>query len=351
MMALVLLIVTDRLMNRKKILRELLPLLLPVSSGVHSIIIDGYLDIQAAIRAKYIEIIQAEFKRKLEAPQPRVACLAHNENCTCSHWRRALDRPEQFNRAFAVFDEEPGYIDRAIWIVYDFWTEPTEGLFYQNGGCVSLSTLQQAIRACFPDAQFDGITPSSHAHHCSQPLSNRAANCRSLQVYFHYARSVFVDVSNIYRSELTIYKKSGTKPELFKPPLTVLGRLQTRYYKWTEQPNNIEHQETQYAVFWTAILSLGLFYAFLLFSADSREQQIGGGGALCCWIPLMCILLYEAAKSWPFAGKCSRLAWVAACITAVSCIIRTVLTLRELQVNPNVHPEFEWVAKLKSLFN
>jgi hypothetical protein len=351
MMALVLLIVTDRLMNRKKILRELLPLLLPVSSGVHSIIIDGYLDIQAAIRAKYIEIIQAEFKRKLEAPQPRVACLAHNENCTCSHWRRALDRPEQFNRAFAVFDEEPGYIDRAIWIVYDFWTEPTEGLFYQNGGCVSLSTLQQAIRACFPDAQFDGITPSSHAHHCSQPLSNRAANCRSLQVYFHYARSVFVDVSNIYRSELTIYKKSGTKPELFKPPLTVLGRLQTRYYKWTEQPNNIEHQETQYAVFWTLVLSLAICMMLLVFSAHPRDQQFGASGVLCCLIPLMCILLYETAKGWPLAGKYSRMRWVAAWIAMASCIIQTVLIIHELQANPYATIKFEWVAKLKSLFN
>jgi len=338
-------------MNRKQILRELLPLLLPVSSGVHSIIID-YLDIQAAIRANYLTVLREAFKR---IPQEEALCypfgLHPSVSCEHNKWQKAFDRPEAFNDAFVIFDEEPGFIDRAIWVFYDGSCDPEEAVFW-HPGAISTNAFHKAVAMIFPDMQnsndrFEGLSRT-------KPLSRRAANCQSLQVYYHYAKILSSDFSRIpYKclDEWMVYQKEGTKPALIKPPLTRLGRLRARYNKWAEQRNDIEYQDAQYAVFWTAILSLGLFYAFFFFSVDPWEQQVGGGGALCCWIPLTSIFLYEAARSWPFAGKCSRLAWITASIAMVLCITRTMWTLYELQVNPNVHPKFNWILRLKSLFN
>jgi len=338
-------------MNRKQILRELLPLLLPVSSGVHSIIID-YLDIQAAIRANYLTVLREAFKR---IPQEEALCypfgLHPSVSCEHNKWQKAFDRPEAFNDAFVIFDEEPGFIDRAIWVFYDGSCDPEEAVFW-HPGAISTNAFHKAVAMIFPDMQnsndrFEGLSRT-------KPLSRRAANCQSLQVYYHYAKILSSDFSRIpYKclDEWMVYQKEGTKPALIKPPLTRLGRLRARYNKWAEQRNDIHQQETQFVVFWTTFLSLLVFHVVLFSPVDPWSQRVGAIGTLCCWMLLTSILLYETAKEWRWAGKCARLMWVTSCIVMISYAIKITLILRDLEANPHVILEFNWILQLKSLFN
>lgn len=339
----------DRQINwmsqRKPILRELLPLLLPVSPGVHSIIIDDYLDIQAAIRANYLKFIQEEYEKTTKKMCPYPDIINPRQCYYLSHPNSPFTNPAKYTESFVIYDEEPGFIDRAIWIFHSIPSEPAGRLFESFYHVFSNSAFEQAVRRVFPDASFDHNWLADNTL-----LSRRAMNCQSLQVCMHCSQVTLDAVT--WSTEWDIYqKRPGFKPLLLKPPLTRLGRLRARYNKWTEQRNDIHQQEAQFVVFWTTLLSLLVFHAVLFSPVDPASQRVGAGGALGCWMLLTFILLYETAKEWRWAGKCVRLMLFVTCIAIVSCAIKLALILRDLEANPHVIMEFNWIQQLKSLFN